>query len=300
MMKPLARRILLFGASLGITCTVLYFGVVRQVQRGVQAQDCVECPVSQTLPAAPTDLGHAILGPAHPGDWRYRFHEDPQSFDAYVQGPVNRKCLHRSTFYLQPLGGAGTRYRQALERMRVYAEAFFGVPVRILDPIPMFEQTYAADRKQYDASAILQELSDRIPKDALVFMGITEKDLYTKGLNFVFGVGGLHHRCGVYSLTRYETDDEPLFTRRALNLLSHEAGHILTIDHCVTYECVMQGANSLEEDDGHPMHLCPIDLRKVLWNTGVDPQERYGKLLRLYHDWGLAAEAVWVRSKLGR
>jgi archaemetzincin len=251
------------------------------------------------MPEAASEEGHSRLGPPRPGEWRFSFPEEPQSFEQYAAGPVNRRCAHRTTFYLQPLGGAGARYRETLERMRVYAEAFFGVPAKVLDPIPMFEETLAEERGQYDATRIIGRLLERIPADALVCMGITEKDLYSKGLNFVFGEGSLHHRCGVYSLTRYETDDVPLFTRRSLKLLSHEAGHILSIHHCVTWSCVMQGANSLTEEDGQPMHLCPVDLRKVLWNGGLDCEERHRKLLGLYRQWGLAPEALWVTARLG-
>jgi hypothetical protein len=66
----------------------------------------------------------------------------------------------------------------------------------------------------------------------------------------------------------------------------------------VTYACVMQGANSLPEDDSHPMHLCPIDLQKVLWNGGQDRRERYRKLEALYLEWKLPAEAAWAAEKL--
>jgi archaemetzincin len=139
-----------------------------------------------------------------------------------------------------------------MERMRIYAEAFFGVPARVLDPIPMFEDTLDAKRGQYDADLLINRLARRRPEDALVYIGISEKDLFVQGLNFVFGVGERRLRCGIYSLTRYETEDLPLFTRRSVNLLAHEAGHILSINHCIEYACVMQGANSLEEHDSHP------------------------------------------------
>src|SRR5262249_28260850 len=155
-------------------------------------------------------------------------------------------CPHRTTFYIQPLGDAGSRYREVMERMRVYAEAFFGVPAKVCDPIPMFEDTFDEKQKQYDADRLIKRLAKRRPHDALVYIGITDKDLVVQGLNFVFGVGERRLRSGVYSLLRYETDDVPLFTRRSLNLLAHEAGHIVSIDHCVNYSCVMQGANSLE------------------------------------------------------
>jgi hypothetical protein len=61
----------------------------------------------------------------------------------------------------------------------------------------------------------------------------------------------------------------------------------------------MQGANSLTEEDGQPMHLCPVDLRKVLWNSGMDCEERYRKLLGLYRQWELSPEELWVTARLG-
>jgi len=83
--------------------------------------------------------------------------------------------------------------------------------------------------------------------------------------------------------------------------MAHEAGHILSINHCVEYSCVMQGANSLEEHDSHPMHLCPVDLQKVLLSTGADRQERYFVLLSLYQMWEFREEADWVmRRRLER
>ena len=259
----------------------------------------------QTISAEPSvpqedEEGFQKLGPPKPGEWRDHFKEPAQSYEKYVAGPVNRKSERRTTFYLQPLGNAGTTYKEMLERMRLYAEAFFGVPSKVLEPIPLFEAAYVAKRSQYNASRIIEKLADQIPKDALVYIGITDKDLFSEGLNFVFGEASLSWRCGVYSLVRYQAKDETLFTRRSLNLLAHESGHILSIEHCVTYACVMQGANNLREDDGHPMHLCPIDLRKVLWNTGMDRDDRYRKLQALYKKWDLKTEAEWVSKRLTR
>jgi archaemetzincin len=259
----------------------------------------VASPAQPAPQAAADDEGFEKLGPAKPGEWRSSFHEAPQSFEQYVAGPLNRRSEKRTTFYIQPLGGAATRYREMLERMRAHSEAYFGVPAKVLAPIPMIEETYRAERRQYNASQIIQHLTGQVPDDALVFIGITEKDLYSSGLNFVFGEASLHFRCGVYSLTRYETDDLPLFTRRSLQLASHESGHILSIHHCVTYSCVMQGGNSLAECDRQPLHLCPIDLQKVLWNTGVERNDRYRRLEALYREWGCKNEADWVSKRLG-
>ncbi len=296
MTKGLSRALWFLSGGL-ISALTLYLGVVRPLRAGLQPQECGTCGRSAAMPAQEVEEGFRRLGPAKAGEWRYTFHEEEQTFERYIDGPVNRKCEHRKTIYLQPLGNAGTRYRETLERMRSYAEAFFGVPAMVLDPIPMFEDTLDSKRAQYDASRIIRALAERLPPDALVYMGITEKDLYSTGLNFVFGQGSLHQRCGVYSLHRYQTPDDRLFTRRSLKLLSHEAGHILSIHHCTVYSCVMQGANTLEEDDSHPMHLCPTDLRKVLWNSDMDRDDRYRKLGALYREWGLASEALWVAQR---
>jgi archaemetzincin len=297
-MTPGPRRALWFLSGLSLSAAVLFFGVVRPLRAGQVVPECPTCARSEKMPAQEAEEGFHKLPPAKPGEWRWTFPEQEQSFERYIGGTVNRKCEHRTTFYLQPLGGAGTRYRETLERMRVYAEAFFGVPAKVLDPIPLFEDALDSKRGQYDASRIIQALAERHPPDALVYMGITEKDLYSTGLNFVFGQGSLHQRCGVYSLLRYQSPDDRLFARRSLKLLSHEAGHILSIDHCTVYSCVMQGANTLEEHDSHPMHLCPTDLRKVLWNADLDRDDRYRKLAALYREWGLASEALWVAQRL--
>jgi archaemetzincin len=297
MIKSLARGALFLLIGAGIGAAILY-ACGGRLRLPARAQACSGCPAPSAVPELEDEAGHARLGPPRPGEWRHSFKEAPQSFEDYRNGPLNQKCAHRTTFYLQPLGDAGTKYRETLERMRIYAEAYFGVPAKVLDPIPIFDEAYSAKRGQYDAETIIDLLSERRPDDALVTMGIAEKDLYVPSLNFVFGLGHAGLRCGAYSLIRYETEDPAVFTRRSLKLLSHEAGHILSINHCVTYACVMQGANSLPEDDSHPMHVCPIDLQKVLWNGGQERRQRYRKLEELYLEWKLPAEAAWVAEKL--
>lgn len=293
------RRRVWIGLSVLGWGLILYLGILRPLWDRAQDQGCSLCSAPARFPAREDEAGFERLGPPKPGEWRYTFHEAEQSFERYIGGSVNRKCEHRSTFYLQPLGNASARYRETLERMRVHAEAYFGVPAKILELIPMMEEAYAPARGQYNATRIIDFLADRHPADALTYMGITEKDLYSEGLNFVFGEGTLHLRCGVYSLRRLETEDSPLFLRRSLGLVCHEAGHILSIDHCTERSCVMDGANSLEESDRHPLHLCPVDLRKLLWNTGADRDERYRRLYALYRDWGLRSESDWTAHRLG-
>jgi archaemetzincin len=253
--------------------------------------------VGADLPPPVSEDGHEKPGPPQPGDWLDRFKEDGQTLEEYVTRCANRRSPAREVFYIQPLGDAAERHRETLDLMRAYAEAFFGVPAKVCDPIPMFENGWVAGRGQYNSTMIIGQLAERLPPDALVYVGITGKDLFAPGLNFVFGEGSLRLRTGIYSLVRYDTPDPALFRRRALKLMAHEVGHILSIEHCVFYKCVMQGANSLAEDDRHPMHLCPVDQRKLQWNTGFNREVRYRKLEEFYRACGLAAEADWVAAR---
>jgi archaemetzincin len=292
------RRAVWIAVSLTVWTAVLYFGILRPVWRRAHGAACELCPPSASLPGREDEAGFTKLGPPRPGEWRWTVQEPAQTFEQYIAGSVNRRCDHRSTFYIQPLGDAGDRYREILERMRTHSQAYFGVPAKILDPIPLPTEALNPERNQDDATKIINVLADRAPADALVYVGITDRDLYSTGLNFVFGEGSLHFRSGVYSLRRFETDDPALFLRRSLKLVSHESGHILSIDHCGFWSCVMQGANSLEEHDRHPLHLCPVDLRKVLWNSGADRDARYRELRSLYEGWGLKPESDWIERRL--
>lgn len=252
-------------------------------------------------PVAPVpEEGFERLGPPKPGEWLHHFREDGQTYEGYVARCANRKTAARGVLYVQPLGDVLDRHGQTVELMREYASAFLGLEARVAPAVPMFENGYVPQRRQYNATMIIGQLAERAPADALVYVGITDRDLFSKGLHFVFGEGSLSGRAGVYSLHRYATPDRALFLRRALKLMVHEVGHILSIEHCVFYRCVMQGANSLQEDDGHPMHLCPADLRKLEWNTGAAREARYRRLLEFYRRAGLAAEASWVERRLNR
>ena len=66
--------------------------------------------------------------------------------------------------------------------------------------------------------------------------------------------------------------------RRGCKVLSHEIGHTLGLAHCVFFECVMNGANSLEETDEHPLCECPVCHRKLLRQIGFDPAKRFAAL----------------------
>ncbi len=240
------------------------------------------------------------MGPPKPGEWLYRFKEEHQSFDEYKSNAANVKDDKRRVVYLQPLGDALKRWPGVLEQMREYAGLFFHSEAKLLDPLPMFEPALAVDRNQYEDDIMIRYLRKRMPEDALMYIGITDKDLFSRGLNFVFGSGNLVNRCGVYSLIRLESKDASLFLRRSLGLMTHEAGHILGVTHCVQYHCLMNGANSLDESDRAPLYLCPEDLKKVQWNAKFDVIPRYEKILAFFKNHKLDQDAEWLENHLNR
>jgi len=239
-----------------------------------------------------TEEGFERLAPPRKGEWRAIVHEKEQRFEDYVSGGARQVSASRGAFVLQPLGDVADRHAAALGRIRDYVAVFFGLDARLAAPIPLFEKAHVGPRDQYNSSMILSDLAERGPADARMTLGITQHDLFARGKKYVFGESSLEGRAGVCSLARLGGSD-----RRALKLATHEGGHLLSIAHCVTHRCVMQGANTLEESDGHPFHLCPEDLRKLEWATGVDRAERYRKLREFYLKLGWEAEAHWVERR---
>jgi archaemetzincin len=62
----------------------------------------------------------------------------------------------------------------------------------------------------------------------------------------------------------------------------------------------MNGSNHLEEADARPLHLCPVDLRKLQWSIGFDVVERYRRLRDFHRQAGSEDEAQWLDKRLRR
>jgi len=101
---------------------------------------------------------------------------------------------------------------------------------------------------------------------------------------------------GVHSLHRYGEQRSELF-ERAAKLASHELGHMLGIEHCVFYECVMNGVNSRAELDRQTPHLCPICHEKLRHNLKFDSTKRYQRLARLFERHGQHDYAAFVTAR---
>ena len=81
-------------------------------------------------------------------------------------------------------------------------------------------------------------------------------------------------------------------------MLAHEMTHMFGITPCIYFHCLMNGSNHLVESDARPMHLCPVDLRKLQESIGFDVVERYRGLLEFSASMQFLEEAEWLRRRL--
>jgi archaemetzincin len=243
--------------------------------------------------------------PPQPGEWLSRFKERGQTVEQYKEECGNRRREGRETIVIQPMGGILSKHADTMESVREYCGLYYGCPAEIAQPVKMPAETFVKARRQYDADRILIGLRNEVPAKALAYFGFCEEDLYSEGLNYVFGLASLRERAGVYSLARYgakdaKEDGEPVFLKRTLKVASHELGHMYGLEHCVRYLCNLNGSNSVREMDQEPVHLCPECLEKVRWNTGVDVAERYRTLARFYEKSGLKKDAAFALKQAGK
>lgn len=60
----------------------------------------------------------------------------------------------------------------------------------------------------------------------------------------------------------------------------------------------MNGSNHLAESDARPLHLCPVDLRKLQWSIGFEVVERYRRLRDFHRQTGFEDEGQWLDKRL--
>lgn len=266
--------------------------------------DALRQSAKQLLP-----LHRAKRTPPEPWEWLAQHKEDGQTFAGYVASRPNRVTAERTTLYLQPIGAFDAPRLRLIADTADLLRRFYGTPVTIagaLDPAAIPAKARRTNpqggQEQFLTGHLLEQvLKPRRPADAVAVLGLTTTDLWPgEGWNFVFGMATFTERVGVWSLWRYGDPAEDYTTclRRTLKVAAHETGHMIGIAHCIAWECLMNGSNSLRETDAGPLHFCPECEAKVWWACGSDPAKRYASLVEFAKARQLHAEAAfWERSR---
>ena len=152
-----------------------------------------------------------------------------------------------------------------LEKVRSELE-ILNIKCRIMPSLPIPDESFNRWRKQYNAEAVLSNLSDKsavkfIDKNILTLM-IVDADLYYGGLNFVFGLEDPSTSSSIVSISRLRPefyDEKPniiLLGERTVKEVLHEIGHHLGLRHCNSTECVMCFSPSVGDIDAKQKYFC--------------------------------------------
>jgi archaemetzincin len=240
-----------------------------------------------------------------PSDWLANHPDKGQTFKQYLDCNPTRPTIARRTIYIQPLGEFTATQRKVLKLTAEAMSLWFNSPIKFSEDLKLEVVPDSVRRKnpstrkgQLLTGYILDRvLKPRLPSDAAAYICFTASDLWPgNGWNFVFGEASMEDRVAVWSLARFGDPDESemrfrLLLLRTLKLATHESGHMFSLPHCIAYECNMNGCNSLDESDRHPLALCPECLAKLCWATRAEPANRYRNLIEFCKRAGLTPEA---------
>lgn len=316
-MKSSQTKTLKIVAAVLILLTISVICVVSYISQGIgdSAEGIVKGmhEFSKTLGAKEPkriDSLHSRLGKQLPNEWLGVTQESGQTFAEYKNSDPNGTTKERNVIYMRPIGHFTSTEMEILKSTSNYLSEFYEISVEILDSIPTDKipktsiRTHLSNR-QVSAKYILNELlSPNIPKNAAAYVAWTKLDLYNDPKkNFVFGLGNLKNRTGVYSLARFGSPEGgqsnyQKFLVRTLKLASHEVAHIFGVKHCIEYECLMNGSNSLSESDSKPVYLCPVDVKKICWNLDINAGYRFNELQSFWLDNGFKEHSDFYDTSL--
>ena len=252
----------------------------------------------------------------HGDDWLIMNNEPGQTFGQWERGGFNRPDDRRRVLYLLPIGELPASRTPPLEDLAEVVRAYFQLEVKVLPEAKLAavgattRTNPSSGKPQVLAPDVLRWLTLHVPIDAYAVMAVTMTDLYPDPeWNFVYGQATFSDRVGVQSFARYDPafygeprppDWRRMLARRSAQVLIHEIGHMFGLFHCVHWSCVMAGANHQAEFDAHPLHACPVDLRKLWAAVGFDVASREAALAAAWTRLDLADEAAWSTARAER
>jgi archaemetzincin len=130
--------------------------------------------------------------------------------------------------------------------------------------LPFPSSAFDRRRYQYNSTQILQKIDQyaTTKNGYTIILGVGDADIYSTGLNYVFGEAYTPGMVALISLWRlkpsfYGADDDlSLYDLRIQKEAVHEVGHALGLAHCSHSYCVMHFSNSIFDTDKKQSLLC--------------------------------------------
>jgi len=136
----------------------------------------------------------------------------------------------------------------------------FATVVRHVGQYPLY--AFEPRRNQYLSKKILARIAEEKSVDFDKLVAITEVDLCTPVLSFVFGEAQLAGRAAIVSFNRlrqefYHLPSNPeLLAERLIKEVIHELGHVYGLFHCDNSGCVMFFSDNILSVDGKNTDFC--------------------------------------------
>jgi len=138
------------------------------------------------------------------------------------------------------------------------------VHMEIVPAEKLSESAYNPARKQYNAESLLDDIAGRnnLVTTRETMLVVTDADLYSGDLDFVFGLARAKTKICIVSLARLNNEfyglkpDNKLLSARAVKEAVHELGHTWGLPHCPDPKCAMFSSDSIEGTDKKRDTLC--------------------------------------------